>query len=149
MKQPLIKFKFLENGKGLEVPHYQTEGASGMDLYAAVDSSKTLESGEIFCVPTGLAMEIEPGFEAQVRPRSGLAIKFGLSIVNAPGTIDCDYRGEVGVIIINLGKNPFVIERGMRIAQLVIQPVCKAEVEVINDLTETSRGAGGFGHTGH
>jgi len=149
MKQPLIKFKFLENGKGLEVPHYQTEGASGMDLYAAVDSSKTLEPGEIFCVPTGLAMEIEPGFEAQVRPRSGLAIKFGLSIVNAPGTIDCDYRGEVGIIIINLGKNPFVIERGMRIAQLVIQPVCKAEVEVINDLTETVRGSGGFGHTGH
>ena len=149
MKQPLIKYKFLENAKGLEVPHYQTEGASGMDLYAAIDAPKALDSGEIFCVPTGLAMEIESGFEAQVRPRSGLAIKFGISIVNAPGTIDCDYRGEVGVILINLGKNPFVIERGMRIAQLVIQPVCKAEVEVINDLTETSRGTGGFGHTGH
>jgi len=149
MKQPLIKFKFLENGKGLELPHYQTEGSSGMDLYAAVDSAKTLEPGEIFCVPAGIAMEIEQGFEAQVRPRSGLALKFGLSIVNAPGTIDCDYRGEVGIIMINLGKNPFVIERGMRIAQLVIQPVCKAEIEVINDLTETSRGAGGFGHTGH
>ena len=84
-----------------------------------------------------------------VRPRSGLALKFGLSIVNAPGTIDCDYRGEVGVIMINLGKDPFVIERGMRIAQLVIQPVCKAKIEVLEDLTETSRGAGGFGHTGH
>ncbi len=149
MKQPLIKFKFLENGKGLEVPHYQTEGSSGMDLYAAVDNAKTLEPGEIYCVPTGIAMEIEPGFEAQVRPRSGLALKFGLSIVNAPGTIDCDYRGEVGVIMINLGKDPFVIERGMRIAQLVIQPVCKAKIEVLEDLTETSRGAGGFGHTGH
>ncbi len=149
MKQPLIKFKFLENGKGLDVPHYQTDGASGMDLYAAVDNSKTLEPGEIFCVPTGLAMEIEPGFEAQVRPRSGLAIKFGISIVNAPGTIDCDYRGEVGIIIINLGKDSFVIERGMRIAQLVIQPVCKAKVEIINNLTETLRGTGGFGHTGH
>ena len=149
MKQPLIKFKFLENGKGLEVPHYQTEGSSGMDLYAAVDNAKTLEPGEIYCVPTGIAMEIKPGFEAQVRPRSGLALKFGLSIVNAPGTIDCDYRGEVGVIMINLGKDPFVIERGMRIAQLVIQPVCKAKIEVLEDLTETSRGAGGFGHTGH
>jgi len=144
-----LQIKFLENGKNLPTPHYQTEDASGMDLYAAVDEPVTLASGEFKCIPTGIAIAIEPGFEAQVRPRSGLAVKFGISIVNSPGTIDADYRGEVGVILINLGKKPFVVERGMRIAQMVIQPVCKAEVEIKEELNETARGAGGFGHTGH
>ncbi len=144
-----LQIKFLENGKDLPVPHYQTTDASGMDLYAAVNEPITLENGEIACIPTGIAMAIEPGYEAQVRPRSGLAIKFGISIVNSPGTIDADYRGEVGIILINLGKKPFTVERGMRIAQLVIQPVCKANVTVKEELSETDRGAGGFGHTGH
>ncbi len=149
MDTPELQIKFLENGKDLPVPHYQTTDASGMDLYAAVKEPLSLEHGEIACIPTGIAMAIEPGYEAQVRPRSGLAIKFGISIVNSPGTIDADYRGEVGIILINLGKNPFVVERGMRIAQLVIQPVCKANVTVKDELSETVRGAGGFGHTGH
>ncbi len=144
-----LQIKFLENGKDLPVPHYQTADASGMDLYAAVKEPVSLEHGEIACIPTGIAMAIEPGYEAQVRPRSGLAIKFGISIVNSPGTIDADYRGEVGIILINLGEKPFVVERGMRIAQLVIQPVCKANVAVKDELSETVRGAGGFGHTGH
>ncbi len=144
-----LQIKFLENGKDLPVPHYQTTDASGMDLYAAVNEPITLENGEIACIPTGIAMAIEPGYEAQVRPRSGLAIKFGISIVNSPGTIDADYRGEVGIILINLGEKPFTVERGMRIAQLVIQPVCKANVTVKEELSETDRGAGGFGHTGH
>jgi len=144
-----LQIKFLENGKDLPVPHYQTTDASGMDLYAAVNEPVTLENGEITCIPTGIAIAIEPGYEAQVRPRSGLAIKFGISIVNSPGTIDADYRGEVGIILINLGKKPFTVERGMRIAQLVIQPVCKAKVIVKEELSETDRGAGGFGHTGH
>ena len=144
-----LEIKFLENGKGLPIPHYQTEDASGMDLYAAVDKPVTLNHGEIACIPTGIAIAIEPGYEAQVRPRSGLAVKYGISIVNSPGTIDADYRGEVGVILINLGKEPFTVEREMRIAQLVIQPVCKANVVVKEELSETDRGAGGFGHTGH
>ncbi len=149
MDTPELQIKFLENGKDLPVPHYQTADASGMDLYAAVKEPVSLENGEIACIPTGIAMAIEPGYEAQVRPRSGLAIKFGISIVNSPGTIDADYRGEVGIILINLGKKTFVVERGMRIAQLVIQPVCKANVSVKDELSETVRGEGGFGHTGH
>lgn len=144
-----LQIKFLENGKGLPTPHYQTVDASGMDLYAAVAEPVVLAPGEIACIPTGIAIALEPGFEAQVRPRSGLAIKFGISIVNSPGTIDADYRGEIGVILINLGKNPFTVERAMRIAQMVIQPVCKANVVVKEELSETDRGAGGFGHTGH
>ena len=149
MDTPELQIKFLENGVDLPVPHYQTTDSSGMDLYAAVNESVTLEHGDIVCIPTGIAMAIEPGYEAQVRPRSGLAIKFGISIVNSPGTIDADCRGEVGIILINLGKKPFVVERGMRIAQLVIQPVCKVNVIVTEELSETDRGAGGFGHTGH
>ena len=149
MDTPELQIKFLDNGNDLPVPHYQTEDASGMDLYAAVNEPVSLEHGEIACIPTGIAMAIEPGYEAQVRPRSGLAIKFGISIVNSPGTIDADYRGEVGIILINLGKNAFVVKRGMRIAQLVIQPVCKANVTVKDELSKTVRGAGGFGHTGH
>ncbi len=149
MSEPEIQIKFLANGIGLDTPRYQTAYASGMDLYAAVQAPVTIAPGEIVCVPTGIAIAIEPGFEAQVRPRSGLALKHGLGIVNAPGTIDADYRGEVRVIMINHGKAPFVVERGMRIAQIVIQPVCRARVTVKEHLNETARGAGGFGHTGH
>ena len=129
--------------------HYQTVDSSGMDLYAAVKDEVTLNHGDIKCIPTGIAIAIEPGYEAQVRPRSGLALKFGISIVNTPGTIDADYRGEVGIIVINHGNDPFVVTRGMRIAQLVIQPVCKVLVTVKEELSETERGEGGFGHTGH
>lgn len=149
MHEPLVKIKFLPHGAGLPVPHYQTAGASGMDLYAAVDAPVCLAPGDIYCVPTGIAIELEPGYEAQVRARSGLALKYGIGLVNAPGTIDADYRGEIGVIVINHGRAPFTVERGMRIAQLVIQPVCRARVEVHDELSETARAAGGFGHTGH
>jgi len=146
---PNLTIKFLPAGKGLPVPAYQTAGSSGMDLHAAVAEPLTLEPGDIFCVPTGIAIELQPGYEAQVRARSGLALKHGIGLVNAPGTIDCDYRGEIGVILINHGKLPFTVERGMRIAQLVIQPVCRATVSVADSLTETARNSGGFGHTGH
>ena len=146
---PNLTIKFLPAGKGLPVPAYQTAGSSGMDLHAAVAEPLTLDPGDIFCVPTGIAIELQPGYEAQVRARSGLALKHGIGLVNAPGTIDCDYRGEIGVILINHGKLPFTVERGMRIAQLVIQPVCRATVSVADSLTETARNSGGFGHTGH
>jgi dUTP pyrophosphatase len=146
---PSVTIKFLDNGRGLPVPAYQTDGSSGMDLYAAVAETYTLGPGEIYCIPTGIAIELQPGFEAQVRARSGLALKHGLGIVNAPGTIDSDYRGEIGVIMINHGTAPFTIERGMRIAQLVIQPVCRASVTVAEVLNDTARSSGGFGHTGH
>jgi dUTP pyrophosphatase len=141
--------KFLPHGVGLPAPRYQTEGASGMDLHAAVSAPISVAPGAIVCVPTGIAIELTPGFEAQVRARSGLALKHGIGLVNAPGTIDADYRGEIGVILINHGVQPFVIERGMRIAQMVIQTVCRAEVEITEELNHTARSAGGFGHTGH
>ncbi|NLF38607.1 dUTP diphosphatase [bacterium] len=146
--QTTLKIQFLENGAGLPPPRYQSDHASGMDLCAAVAGPVTMARGEIVCIPTGIAIELEPGFEAQVRARSGLALKHGLAIVNAPGTIDADYRGEVRVIMVNLGAEAFRVERGMRIAQLVVQPVCRAEIIVTNALSGTKRGAGGFGHTG-
>ena len=125
-----------------------SEHASGMDLYAAVDEPLELAPGQIRLVPTGLHIAVPPGFEAQVRPRSGLALKHGILVVNSPGTIDSDYRGEVGIILGNIGKNPFSIERGDRIAQLVIQSVVRAEWAPTDALTETDRSVGGFGSTG-
>jgi dUTP pyrophosphatase len=119
-----------------------------MDLYAAVEDALTLAPGARACVPTGLAMAVPVGYEAQVRARSGLALKHGLAVVNGPGTIDADYRGEVGVILINLGRDPFEVERGMRIAQLIIQPVSQVALRQVEELPETERAAGGFGHTG-
>ncbi len=133
----------------LPLPRYMSAAASGMDLYAAVDKAVMLERNEIQLIPAGIHIELPPGYEAQVRPRSGLALKHGLTIVNTPGTIDSDYRGEIGIIMGNLGKESFTVERGMRIAQLVIQPVYRAELIEVECLEETSRGAGGFGHTGH
>ena len=135
-----------EHAAGL--PAYQTEHAAGMDLLAAVDEPLTLEPGSVLAVPTGLRLEIPPGFEGQVRPRSGLALRHGISVPNSPGTIDADYRGEVKVLLVNLGREPFVIRRGERIAQLVFAPVARAELDVSGDLSETARGDGGFGHTG-
>jgi len=131
------------------LPRYMSEGASGMDLHAAVEEGVVIAPGEIRLIPTGLYLAVPPGYEAQVRPRSGLALKHGIIVVNAPGTIDSDYRGEVGVILGNIGREPFVVRRGMRVAQLVVQPVARAQVRVLPSLDETARGEGGFGHTGH
>lgn len=133
----------------LPLPQYMSEAASGMDLYAAVDKAVQLERSEIKLIPTGIHIELPLGYEAQVRPRSGLALKYGVTLVNTPGTIDSDYRGEIGIILCNFGKERFTVERGMRIAQLVIQPVFRAELIEVDCLEETRRGVGGFGHTGH
>ena len=132
----------------LPLPAYQTEHASGMDLLAAVEKPLVIEPGKRAIVPTGLFIAVPPSHEAQVRARSGLAIKQGLCVLNGPGTIDADYRGEVGVILANLGDAPFTIERGMRIAQLVICPVERAEWQAVKELPATDRGAGGFGSSG-
>lgn len=130
------------------LPSYATAHAAGLDLHAAVARKIALKPGEIRLVPTGLALEIPRGFEGQVRPRSGLALRHGISIVNAPGTIDADYRGEVGVVLINLGRQPYTVAPGDRIAQLVIAPVARARIRAVAALNATVRGAGGFGHTG-
>ncbi len=130
------------------MPSYKTAGSAGLDLPAAVDEPITLEPGARAVVPTGLAIALPEGHEGQVRPRSGLAVKHGITVLNAPGTIDADYRGEVHVPLINLGDAPFVVERGMRIAQLVIAPVVQVSVETVDTLDETERGEGGFGSTG-
>lgn len=130
------------------LPSYQTAGAAGLDLHAALSEPNRLAPGERRLVPTGLAFAIPPGFEGQVRPRSGLALRAGISIVNAPGTIDSDFRGEVGILLVNLGSEPFVIEPLARIAQLVIAPVARAEVELVEALDATQRSAGGYGSTG-
>ena len=132
----------------LPLPAYMSEHASGMDLRAAVEAPVQLAPGEIRLIPTGLYIAVPPGFEAQVRPRSGLALKNGVTVVNTPGTIDADYRGEVGVILGNFGRHPFTIERGARIAQMVIQRVARAEWRVRETLPDTGRNDGGFGHTG-
>jgi dUTP pyrophosphatase len=140
----------LPHFEGLALPAYETEDAAGMDLRAAVpdDAPVTLKPGERAMIPTGLTIALPAGHEAQVRPRSGLAAKHGVTCLNTPGTIDADYRGEVKVILINLGQEPFVIKRGERIAQMVIAPVTRAELSVVATLDETQRGAGGFGSTG-
>jgi dUTP pyrophosphatase len=140
----------LAHGRGLPLPAYQTEGAAGLDLIAALDvrSPLTLASGARALVPTGLIIELPPGYEAQVRPRSGLALNYGVTVLNSPGTIDCDYRGEVRVVLANLGQAPFEIRRGERIAQLVVSPVTHAELIEVAHITDTARGAGGFGSTG-
>ena len=130
------------------VPQYQSELAAGLDLAACLDAPVTLQPGARTLIPTGLAVAIEPGFEGQIRPRSGLACRFGVTVPNAPGTIDADYRGEIKVGLINLGSEPFVVEPGTRIAQLVIAPVARAEVLEVENLDETVRGTGGFGSTG-
>ncbi|HUU11252.1 MAG TPA: dUTP diphosphatase [Phycisphaerae bacterium] len=132
----------------LPLPRYMSEAAAGMDVCAAVDADLVLEPGDIRLVPTGLYMAVPPGYEVQVRPRSGLALKHGLTIVNAPGTIDADYRGEVGIIVGNIGRAAYTITRGMRIAQLVAAAIARADVQVVDELPETDRGEGGFGHSG-
>jgi dUTP pyrophosphatase len=146
MQSPQVSFRRLSSSA--HVPAYQSDGAAGLDLHAALDAPMTLEPGAIAIVPTGLALAIPVGFEGQVRPRSGLATKHGITVPNAPGTIDSDYRGELKVALINLGRAPFVVEHGMRIAQMVIAPVSRATLVEFDDLGDTVRGAGGFGSTG-
>jgi dUTP pyrophosphatase len=129
-------------------PRYMTEKSSGMDLYAALDEEILLNPGQRRLIPTGIAISVPEGYEAQIRPRSGLALKEGVTLVNTPGTIDADYRGEIGIILINHGERPIKIKGGDRIAQMVIAPVARAELEWVEDLDETPRSGGGFGHTG-
>jgi len=143
-----VCLKKLPHGADLPLPDYQSAGAAGFDLTAAVDTPLELHPGRRALVPTGLAMALPEGFEAQVRPRSGLAAKHGVTVLNTPGTIDSDYRGEVKVILINLGEETLVIEHGMRIAQMVVAPVIQADLQEVTDLDATARGAGGFGSTG-
>lgn len=132
----------------IPLPRYETEHAAGMDVRAAVAEPLTLNPGERALVPTGLRIALPEGYEAQIRPRSGLAFKHGISLLNSPGTIDADYRGEIRIIMANLGQEPFVIHRGDRIAQLIVAPVATVEWRVTDSLSETARGDGGFGHTG-
>ncbi|MCF4097025.1 dUTP diphosphatase [Maritalea mediterranea] len=145
-----VQFKILPHGEGLEAPQQATSGAAGLDLRAAVLEGEAIiiEPSEFSMVPTGISIALPEGYEAQVRPRSGLAAKFGVTVLNSPGTVDADYRGELKVILINHGKSPFTINRGDRIAQMVIAPVEKVVMIKTESLSNTDRGAGGFGSTG-
>jgi len=147
---PTIRFCRIDPKANADIPlpRYMTPQAAGMDLHAAVMQELILEPGAIHLIPTGLMMAIPNGYEAQIRPRSGLAVKHGIGLINSPGTIDADYRGEVQVALINLGKNAYTIRRGDRIAQMIIHRVYQAGLEEVNSLDKTSRNAGGFGHTG-
>jgi len=147
----LVKIKITRIGSqtvDLPLPCYMTDHASGSDLYAAVSRDTVINPGEIKLIPTGIALAIPPGYEAQIRPRSGLALQHGITLLNSPGTIDADYRGEVGLIVINHGKSPFAIKRGDRLAQMVINKTYRAEFQEEEILDITSRNSGGFGHTG-
>ncbi|HHS82726.1 MAG TPA: dUTP diphosphatase [Devosia sp.] len=154
MEQPMrtvtVGLKWLENGAGLDFPRTHSEGAAGLDLCAALPSGRpiVLHPGKRFAVPVGFAIALPRGFEAQIRPRSGLAVHHGVTVLNSPGTIDSDYRGEIHVLLINLGDGDFAVKRGDRIAQMVVAPVCTVGFDVTETLDCTSRGAGGFGSTG-
>ena len=147
---PVLSLVRMPHGAGLPLPTYETRGAAGMDLPAAIaeDERLILKPGQRKLVPTGFMLEIPEGFEAQIRPRSGLAFKHGITCLNTPGTIDSDYRGEVKVLLVNLGEEEFEISRGMRIAQMVIAPVVRVQVHEVSETGDTGRGAGGFGSTG-
>ena len=148
MEQPLLKIEILPGNEDLGLPAYATEGSAGLDLKAALTQSLTIQPGQREAVPTGLKMAIPPGYEGRARPRSGLAMKHGLTLTNSPGTIDSDYRGEVKVLLINRGQSPVVLNRGDRIAQLLISPVAHAKIVQVEKVDDTARGEGGFGHTG-
>ena len=148
MERISVKVKPLKTHKGLPLPEYESEGSSGLDIRACVEDLVSLNPNEIKLIPTGLAISIPPGYEAQIRPRSGLSLKHGIGIVNSPGTIDSDYRGEVGIILINWGSEPFVVRRGDRIAQMVISKIYRADILETEHLDATPRGEGGFGHSG-
>jgi dUTP pyrophosphatase len=144
-----VALKRLPHGEGLPVPAYATAGSAGLDLAAAVQATVELAPGARALIPTGFALALPEGYEAQVRPRSGLALKDGVTVLNTPGTIDADYRGEIGVVLVNLGEHRVAIARGMRIAQLVVAPVSRAALAEVAELPESVRGTGGFGSTGH
>jgi dUTP pyrophosphatase len=144
----IINIKVLNNGFNLPIPEYATDLSAGVDLLAAIEQPIILEPGKRVLVKTGISIELPNGYEAQIRPRSGLALKHGITILNSPGTIDADYRGEIGAILINHGQDNFVIERGMRIAQMVIAQYCKVKFNESQELSSTERGTGGFGSTG-
>jgi len=148
MSEVSIQITRLVHGKDIELPSYETVGSAGMDIRAAVSEPMSIKPGSRALVPSGFKMALPQGYEAQIRPRSGLALKKGITLPNSPGTIDTDYRGEVGVILMNLGEEPFVIERGDRIAQMVIAPITVGVWVEADELTETVRGEGGFGSTG-
>jgi dUTP pyrophosphatase len=150
LESPKVEFLRLRPGKDEDIPlpRYMSAQAAGMDICAAVEGSVIAEPGRILLIPTGFAMALPPGFEAQIRPRSGLAVTHGLGIINSPGTIDSDYRGEVKIALINLSQVPYTIYRGDRIAQMIIAPCCQATVRVVTKLCETDRNDGGFGHSG-
>ena len=143
-----IRVKTLPHFEGLDLPEFKTAQAAGTDLRAAIDGPLTLAPGARTLVPTGFCMALPPGYEAQVRPRSGLALRYGVTVLNSPGTIDADYRGEVGVLLINLGEADFVLQRGERFAQMVLAPVTQGAFEVVAELDDTERGSGGYGSTG-
>jgi len=150
MNEDIVKVSLtpLEHAVGLQLPTYATDQSAGMDLTAALEEAVDIGPGERMLIPTGLSIALPKGFEAQVRPRSGLALKHGITVLNTPGTIDADYRGEIGVLLINHGKEDFTIERGMRIAQMVIERHATVQWEVAEGLDDTARGQGGFGSTG-
>jgi dUTP pyrophosphatase len=145
----IVQISRVRAGAGLPLPEYETDGAAGFDLRACLEEDVEIASGETALIPTGFAVAVPIGYEAQVRPRSGLALKNAISLPNSPGTIDSDYRGEVRIILINHGRQAFRVEHGMRIAQMVITPVTRAVWEEVDELPATDRGAGGFGSTGH
>jgi dUTP pyrophosphatase len=144
-----IAIRRLPHGKALSLPAYATAGAAGMDLLAAVETPVTIDPGKRALIPTGLAIALPPGYELQIRPRSGLALRHGIVLPNSPGTIDEDYRGEIQVIVLNAGDAPFIVERGARIAQVVLAPVVRARWHEVESLDATTRNEGGFGSTGH
>ncbi len=147
---PTLSFQRVRNDEDQDIPlpRYMTPQAAGMDLHAAVGSAVTIANGAIALIPTGFAMALPPGFEAQIRPRSGLAVKHGIGLINSPGTIDADYRGEIKIALINLGNDAYTIRRGDRIAQMVIQKVYRVQLQIVESLDATTRDTGGFGHTG-
>lgn len=149
-RRAVIRVQRLPHAEGIPLPEYKTEHAAGMDLIAALAEEETifLAMGERVLVPTGLAMEIPVGFEGQIRPRSGIALTYGVTVLNSPGTIDADYRGEIKVMLANLGLETFTIERGTRVAQLIVAPVTRASFDVVTELADSDRGSGGFGSTG-
>jgi dUTP pyrophosphatase len=148
MSNPVVHIQKLPHGEGLDLPFYATSHAAGADIRAAINEDVVIEAGKHALIKTGFAMALPDNYEAQIRPRSGLALKHGISVLNTPGTIDADYRGEVGVILVNHGSESFTVQRGDRIAQMIIAPFVQADFQQLSELSETERGAGGFGSSG-
>ena len=148
MSNPVVHIQKLPHGEGLDLPFYATSHAAGADIRAAIHEDVVIEAGKHALIKTGFAMALPDNYEAQIRPRSGLALKHGVSVLNTPGTIDADYRGEVGVILVNHGSQPFTVQRGDRIAQMIIAPFVQADFQQLSELSETERGTGGFGSSG-